>query len=61
MIKDVYFFTEMGYTAYPQDDARRHGYNNLMFPNEHFKPERAHQLYNMYFDELVYEIGRAHV
>ena len=54
MVKEVYFFTEMGYTAYSQDDARRHGYNNLMFPNEQFKPERAHQLYNMYFDELVY-------
>ena len=36
MVKEVYFFTEMGYTAYPQDQARQHGYNNLMFPNEHF-------------------------
>src|SRR5262247_4070186 len=54
MVKDVYFFTEMGYTAYPQDEARRRGYNNLMFPNEHFIPERAQQLYAMYFDELLY-------
>ena len=30
MVKEVYFFTEMGYTAYPQDEARRRGYNNLM-------------------------------
>jgi alkanesulfonate monooxygenase SsuD/methylene tetrahydromethanopterin reductase-like flavin-dependent oxidoreductase (luciferase family) len=54
MVKDVYFFTEMGYTAYPQDIARGHGYNNLMFPNEHFRPERARELYAMYFDELLY-------
>ena len=54
MVAEVHFFTEMGYTAYPQDEARRHGYNNLMFPNEHFRPERAHELYGMYFDELVY-------
>ena len=54
MVKEVYFFTEMGYTAYPQDEARRRGYNNLMFPNEHFRPERAQQLYGMYFEELQY-------
>src|SRR5881397_27991 len=59
MVKEVFFFTEMGYTAYPQDEARRRGYNNLMFPNEHFSPERARELYAMYFDELLYatEIG----
>ena len=36
-----FFFTEMGYTAYPQDEAKEMGYNNLMFPNEHFRPEKA--------------------
>src|SRR3989442_13603989 len=54
MVKEVFFFTEMGYTAYPQDDARRRGYNNLMFPNQHFSPERARELYAMCFDELLY-------
>ena len=54
MVKEVYFFTEIGYTAYPQDEAKRHGYNNLMFPNEHFSPERAQTLYGMYFEELQY-------
>ena len=44
MVKEVYFFTEMGYTAYPQESARRRGYNNLMFPNEHFSAERAREL-----------------
>jgi alkanesulfonate monooxygenase SsuD/methylene tetrahydromethanopterin reductase-like flavin-dependent oxidoreductase (luciferase family) len=59
MVKEVYFFTEMGYTAYPQDEAQRLGYNNLMFPNQHFRPEKARELYSMYFDELQYctEVG----
>ena len=35
MQREVLFFTEMGYTAYPQDQAKKLGYNNLMFPNEY--------------------------
>ena len=54
MVKEVYFFTEMGYTAYPQEEAQKVGYNNLMFPNEHFSPEKAQELYSMYFEELQY-------
>ena len=54
MVKEVYFFTEMGYTAYPQDEAKERGYNNLMFPNEFFNPEKAQELYGMYFEELQY-------
>ena len=54
MKREFFFFTEMGYTAYPQDEAARLGYNNLMYPNEHFSPEKAQDLYSMYFDELQY-------
>ena len=54
MNREFFFFTEMGYTAYPQDEAARLGYNNLMYPNEHFSPEKAQELYGMYFDELQY-------
>ena len=54
MVKEVYFFTEMGYTAYSQETAASYGYTNLMFPNENFNPERASQLYSMYFEELQY-------
>jgi alkanesulfonate monooxygenase SsuD/methylene tetrahydromethanopterin reductase-like flavin-dependent oxidoreductase (luciferase family) len=54
MVNEVHFFTEMGYTAYSQAEARRYGYNNLMFPNEQFDPRRARELYAMYFDELEY-------
>ena len=54
MVKEVFFFTEMGYTAYSQEAAAEYGYTNLMFPNEHFSPQQANQLYSMYFDELQY-------
>jgi hypothetical protein len=52
MVKEVFFFTEMGYTAYSQDVAAKFGYTNLMFPNENFSPEKASELYSMYFEEL---------
>ena len=54
MVKEVFFFTEMGYTAYSQETAASYGYTNLMFPNENFVPERASELYGMYFEELQY-------
>ena len=54
MVKEVFFFTEMGYTAYSQDVAQEYGYTNLMFPNENFSPEKASELYGMYFEELQY-------
>ena len=54
MVKEVFFFTEMGYTAYSQDVAQEYGYTNLMFPNENFSPEKASELYSMYFEELQY-------
>ena len=54
MVKEVYFFTEMGYTAYSQEVAAKYGYTNLMFPNDQFNPQIAHDLYGMYFEELQY-------
>ena len=51
MVQEVFFFTEMGYTAYPQDVAKSYGYTSLMFPNENFDPHRANELYSMYFEE----------
>ena len=54
MVKEVFFFTEMGYSAYSQETAARYGYTNLMFPNENYDPQKASELYSMYFDELQY-------
>ena len=52
MVKEAFFFTQMGYTAYPQDKAKEAGYSNLLFSNEHFDSTRANELYGMYFDEF---------
>mgnify|MGYP001082639505 FL=1 len=59
MVNEVFFFTEMGYTRYSQEVAAQYGYTNLMFPNENFSPEKAAELYSMYFDELQHcsELG----
>ena len=54
MVKEVHFFTEMGYTAYSQEVAANYGYTSLMFPNENFNAARALELYDMYFEELQY-------
>ena len=54
MVKDVHFFTEMAYSAYSQDRASQYGYTSLMLPNDDFSPERANELYGMYFEEVQY-------
>ena len=59
MVKEVYFFTEMAQSYYPQDIAEKHGYGVLMFPNSHVDPQKAHDLYQMYLEEHQYasEVG----
>ena len=52
LVKEAFFFTQMGYTAYPQDKAKEAGYSNLLFSNEHFDAQRANELYSMYFEEF---------
>ena len=59
MVKQVFFFTEMAYSAYPQDVAEQRGYTALLLPNGYFDPQKAHDLYASYFEEHQYasEIG----
>jgi alkanesulfonate monooxygenase SsuD/methylene tetrahydromethanopterin reductase-like flavin-dependent oxidoreductase (luciferase family) len=59
MVQEVFFFTEMAYSAYPQDVAEQRGYTALMLPNSYFDPQKAHALYQGYFEEYQYasEIG----
>ena len=56
MVKEVFFFTEMGYTAYPQEAAEQYGYTGFQFPNSLFDPQKAHQLYNWYFEEHQFAV-----
>jgi len=59
MVQEVFFFTEMAYSAYPQDIAEQCGYTALMLPNRHFDPQKARDLYASYFEEHLYasEVG----
>ena len=59
MVKEVFFFNEMAYSTYPQEEADKLGYTNLMFSNEHFDPKKGNELYKMYLDEFEYatEVG----
>ena len=45
MVQEIFFFTEMAYSAYPQDIAAQRGYTALMLPNTYFDPGKAHELY----------------
>ena len=54
MVQEVFFFTEMAYSAYPQDVAERAGYTALMLPNANFDAHKAHALYQGYFEEYQY-------
>ena len=56
MVKEVFFFTEMGYTAYPMEAAEKLGYTGFAFPNSYFDPKVAHDLYHMYFEEYQYAV-----
>ena len=50
MVKEAFFFNEMAYSTYPQEEAAKLGYTNLMFPNQYFDPQKGNELYNMYLD-----------
>ena len=54
MVQEVFFFTEMAYSAYPQDVAAQRGYTALMLPNAYFDPSKAQELYHWYFEEYQY-------
>ena len=56
MVKEVYFFTEMAHSYYPQELAEKYGYGTLMFPNSYFDPQKAHDLYDMYIEEYQFAI-----
>jgi hypothetical protein len=59
MVQEVFFFTEMAYSAYPQDVAAQRGYTALMLPNSYFNLAKADELYQGYFEAYRYasEIG----
>ena len=49
MVQEVFFFTEMAYSAYPQDVAAQRGYTALMLPNAYFDPAQGPRAVPMVF------------
>ena len=49
--REIFFFNEYAYSAYPQDVAAELGYSAYLFPNKYFDPKIAYELYHMYYEE----------
>src|ERR1700730_2995076 len=47
MTRKFFFFSEMGYNAYPLEALQQYGYSALLFPNSIFDPEKARDLWQM--------------
>ena len=54
MTRKFFFFSEMGYNAYPSELAEQYGYTALLFPNNIFDPEQASALWQMFLREHEY-------
>ena len=54
MKRQFFYFSEMGYNAYPIEAAEKYGYTNLMFPNSIFDREKARDLWQMFLREHEY-------
>ena len=59
MQRQFFFFSEMGYNAYPEEEAQKYGYTSLMFPNSIFDRETARDLWQMFLreHEFASEVG----
>ena len=51
---EVYYFTELPYTAFPESEADKFPSMRLTFPNTYFDPRTAHDLFKRYLDEYQY-------
>ena len=51
MTRQFFFFSEMGYNVYPEEEAKKYGYTSLLFPNSIFDAEKARDLWQMFLRE----------
>lgn len=54
MTRKFFYFSEMGYNAYPQEKAEEYGFTALMFPNSIFDAPTARDLWQMFLREHEY-------
>ncbi|HUB95496.1 MAG TPA: hypothetical protein VL993_06240, partial [Stellaceae bacterium] len=59
MERKFFYFSEMGYNAYPTEEAEAYGYTALMFPNRIFDAGKARELWQMFLreHEFASEVG----
>ena len=50
----VYYFTELPYHEYPDEEGARYPSLRLTFPNTYYDPMKAHGLFHRYLDEYQY-------
>jgi len=57
--RKFFYFSEMGYNAYPEEEAEKYGFTNLLFPNTIFNRDTARDLWQMFLREHEYasELG----
>jgi alkanesulfonate monooxygenase SsuD/methylene tetrahydromethanopterin reductase-like flavin-dependent oxidoreductase (luciferase family) len=49
--RKFFFFSEMGYNAYPIEEIEKYGYSALMLPNHIFDRQKASELWQMFLRE----------
>ena len=56
---EVYFHTQQPYVHVTEQDLDKYPAGRLLFPNTYFKPQKAHELYNMYHEQYAFadEVG----
>ena len=50
----VYYFTELPYHEYPDEEGAKYPSLRLTFPNTYYDPHKAHDLFHRYLDEYQY-------
>src|SRR5262249_33498607 len=50
----VYYFTELPYHEYPDEEGAKYPSLRLTFPNTYYNPHKTHDLFNRYLDEYQY-------
>src|SRR5215831_11433544 len=50
----VYYFTELPYHEYPEEEGAKYPSLRLTFPNTYYDPHKAHALFHRYLDEYQY-------
>ena len=56
---DIYFHSQQPYSYVTEEDLNKYYSARLDFPNTYFDPQKAHALYNQYYEQYAFadEVG----